>query len=167
MELRTVGDVQANVFVELPFKLVSDPAERLTVDHIIQDKDVPTKGSQVVRPYETLRNAIGSLQARIKLLAEYLERVENGKIKENPEILKNIQSVCNRLPTMTNEKFKQDFFTVELFYLCFYCYFYFFLLFCLFVNWYKFIGNGKWNDDDLFININKSCSTGKSNNGIK
>lgn len=111
MELRTVKEVTTNVFVELGYKVVSDPAERLTVDHIIQDKDVPTKGSQVVRPYETLKNAIGSLQARIELLCEYLNRVENGKIEGNPEILKSIQSICNRLPTMTNEKFKQDFFT--------------------------------------------------------
>ena len=113
MELKQVNEVSTQIFVELPFKVVSDPAERLTVDHILQDKDVPAKGSQVVRPYETLRSAIGSLRARVQLLADYCEKVEKGKVQGNTEILKNIQSVCNRLPTMTNEKFKEDFFTVK------------------------------------------------------
>lgn len=111
METKMIKDNATHVFVALPFKVVSDPAERLTVDHIIQDKDVPTKGSQIVPPYETLKNAVNALQSRVKLLVEYLSQVEQGKVKPNQEILKNIQTVCNRLPAMNNEKFSDDFFS--------------------------------------------------------
>lgn len=47
-ELKTVKDQNRTVFVELGFKVLSDPSERLTIDHIIQDKDEVTKGSAVV-----------------------------------------------------------------------------------------------------------------------
>lgn len=111
LELKMVKDVATNVFVELPYKVVSDAAERLATDHILQDKDVPTKGSQIVRPFETLQGAISALRSRIQLLVEYLTQVEKGKVEANNDILKNIQSVCNRLPIMTNEKFQDDFFS--------------------------------------------------------
>lgn len=110
LELKVVKD-SANTmqFVELPFKIVSEPAERVATDHIINDKEGASKGSQIVPEFETLKNATKSLQHRVKLLIDYLDAVEKGKIKPDQGILQGINSVCNRLPTMVNEKFQEDF----------------------------------------------------------
>mmetsp|Transcript_55096 Transcript_55096/g.87910 ORF Transcript_55096/g.87910 Transcript_55096/m.87910 type:complete len:305 (+) Transcript_55096:64-978(+) len=109
-ELRQEKDKNRTLFVELPYKVVSDPAERLTTDHIIQDKDIPTKGSAVVPAYDTLKTSLLALRARIAVLVDYLDSIETGKDKPNLQILRSIESVCNRLPIMTNEKFNADFF---------------------------------------------------------
>lgn len=101
---------KGQIFVELGFKVVSDPAERLTTDHILQDKDVPTSGSAVVPAYDTLKGSMAALRARIAVLVDYLDSVEKGKDEANLDILRSIESVCNRLPIMTNDKFNQDFY---------------------------------------------------------
>eukprot|EP00486_Rosalina_sp_Unknown_P007145 CAMPEP_0201572712 /NCGR_PEP_ID=MMETSP0190_2-20130828/16139_1 /ASSEMBLY_ACC=CAM_ASM_000263 /TAXON_ID=37353 /ORGANISM="Rosalina sp." /LENGTH=303 /DNA_ID=CAMNT_0047998823 /DNA_START=84 /DNA_END=995 /DNA_ORIENTATION=- len=109
-ELKQEKDQNRTVFVELPYKVVSDPAERLTTDHIIQDKDIPTKGSAVVPAYDTLKRALISLRVRIAVCVDYLDSLEKGKDTPNLEILRSIESVCSRLPIMTNDKFNADFF---------------------------------------------------------
>jgi len=101
---------KGQIFVELGFKVVSDPAERLTTDHILQDKDVPTSGSAVVPAYDTLKNSMAALRARIAVLVDYLDSVEKGADTANLDILRSIESVCNRLPIMTNDKFNRDFY---------------------------------------------------------
>jgi len=108
-ELKQESSANRTVFVELGFKVLSDPAERLTIDHIIQDKDIQTKGSAVVPAVDTLKNAMSALRARIAVLVEYLDLVETGKEAANLEILRSIESVCSRLPIMTNDKFNADF----------------------------------------------------------
>jgi len=116
-ELRQEKDQNRTVFVSLGYKVVSDPAERLTTDHIIQDKDIPTKGSAIVPAYDTLLKALVALRARIKVCVDYLDSLETtgdeqkkNDEKPNFEILRSIESVCNRLPIMTNDKFNADFF---------------------------------------------------------
>jgi len=108
-ELKQESSANRTVFVELGFKVLSDPAERLTIDHIIQDKESQTKGSAVVPAVDTLKNAMSALRARIAVLVEYLDLVERGKEAANLEILRSIESVCSRLPIMTNDKFNADF----------------------------------------------------------
>merc|ERR1719410_3247818 len=108
-ELKTEKNQNRTVFVELGFKVQSDPSERLTIDHIIQDKDEVTKGSAVVPAVDTLKNAMSALRARIAVLVEYLDFVEKEKEEANLEILRSIESVCSRLPIMTNDKFNHDF----------------------------------------------------------
>jgi len=44
MELKVVNDQPSNIFVELPFKVLSTPAERIATDHIVNVKDEVTDG---------------------------------------------------------------------------------------------------------------------------
>jgi COP9 signalosome complex subunit 6 len=110
-EMRQIQDSNRLVFVELAFKIISSPAERVATDHVLQNKDIVTTGSQIVPEFAILKNAVGALRARIALLIEYLVAVETGKVEADSDILRNIESVCNRLPVMTNEKFNEDFFS--------------------------------------------------------
>merc|ERR1712038_1630556 len=50
------------------------------------------------------------LRSRIAVLVDYLDSIENGKDKPNLQILRSIESVCSRLPIMTNDKFNKDFY---------------------------------------------------------
>mmetsp|Transcript_19118 Transcript_19118/g.30400 ORF Transcript_19118/g.30400 Transcript_19118/m.30400 type:complete len:300 (-) Transcript_19118:126-1025(-) len=109
-ELRQEKNTNRTVFVELTYTVVSDPAERLTTDHIIQDKDIPTKGSAAVPAYDELKNALLALRARIAVLVDYLDHIEKGKEAANLQILRSIESVCNRIPLNTNDKFSEDFY---------------------------------------------------------
>jgi len=111
MELKLVKEKTEQVFVELSFKVYSEPAERLTTDHVMRNKDIATKGSQIVPQFDEMKNAMMSLQQRIELLIEYLKAVEDKKVSRNREVLELIQGVTNRLPTMNSEKFREDFST--------------------------------------------------------
>jgi len=111
MELKVVKEKTEQVFVDLAFKVYSEPAERVTTDHVMRNKDIAVKGSQIVPQFEELRNAMGSLQERMELLIEYLNAVESKKVAPNREVLELIQGVTNRLPTMKSEKFREDFST--------------------------------------------------------
>ena len=91
------------------FKVQSDDSERLTIDHMIQDKDAPATGSAVVPAVDTLQNAMSALRARIAVLVDYVDAVESGKESANLEILRSIESVGSRLPIMTNDKFNEHF----------------------------------------------------------
>ena len=84
------------------------------------------KGSQIAPTFNTLTQATQALQSRVKLLVDYLEAVEKGKVKADETILRNIQTVCNRLPTMSSEQFKDDFFSVLVF--CFLFFVFFFVI---------------------------------------
>jgi len=95
-------------FASLPFKVVSELSERVTTDHIIQNREGAATGSQIAPEFDTLKNALGSLRQRVQLLVDYLTAIETGKVQPNQNILQGINSVCNRLPTMVHEKFKQD-----------------------------------------------------------
>merc|ERR1719410_1745729 len=53
-ELTVVSNQNRTVFACLGFKVKSDASERLTIDHIIQDKDAPATGSAVVPAVDTL-----------------------------------------------------------------------------------------------------------------
>jgi len=111
MELKVVKDKTEQEFAELPFKVYSEPAERVATDHVMRNKDIATKGSQIVPQFDELKNAMVSLQQRIELLIDYLNAVESKKVAPNREVLELIQGVINRLPTMNSEKFREDFST--------------------------------------------------------
>jgi len=49
------------------------------------------------------------LTLRIKLLLSYLEAVKNGKAPRDQSILRRVASLCNQLPAIDTQSFKQDF----------------------------------------------------------
>ncbi len=142
MQLKTVGGQPTQQLVEIAYKVVLEPSERLTTDHVIRNKDIPSTGSQIVPQFDELKKAMEALRQRVALLLEYIGRVEKGDIKSDPEIMKALQGVTNRLPTMASENFEENFFTVWLFSFPFFSY----ILFNIFLG----IGNVQRNDDDLF-----------------
>lgn len=103
------------LFIELEYTLATDEAERIGVDHIA--KHTTSSSSQVQSEVSDHLNAqysaITLLNNRIRVIYEYVKGVKHGDLKRNNEILREIQSLCNRLPVVNSPNFYKEFYTVH------------------------------------------------------
>jgi len=108
------------LFVELPFSLATEEAERIGVDHVARVSTVATAasgsadaadaGPSLVSDHLTAQySAIKMLHSRVKLIMDYVKAVDEGTLQGNHEILRDIKSLVHRLPLMDNPKFKSDY----------------------------------------------------------
>jgi len=111
--VRIVGDKRTTDFVKSSFRLTSDEAERVTVVHCARviTGDEGKEQSAVTTPYTTLKKAITSLNERLRILLRFLEDVQKGKVKADQKTLRRIKALCQRLPTMDTQSFRDDFFS--------------------------------------------------------
>ena len=66
-----------------------------------------------------MRNAIGMLHDRVNMLQTYLADVASGKVAPNQSILREVASLCGRLPVMDPPDFFTDYNdTLLITYLC-------------------------------------------------
>jgi len=111
--VRIVGDKRTTDFVKSSFRLTSDEAERVTVVHCARviTGDEGKEQSAVTTPYTTIKKAITSLNERLRILHRFLEDVQKGKVKADQKTLRRIKALCQRLPTMDTQSFRDDFFS--------------------------------------------------------
>lgn len=99
------------LFVELPYTLATEEAERIGVDHVARMSTADTgEASSVAEQLIAQHSAIKMLHSRVKLILEYIRAVEAGEIPKNLDILREAYSLCYRLPVLNTDKFKEDFF---------------------------------------------------------
>ena len=108
------GDVTM-LFIELEFTLATEEAERIGVDHIAKHSCSNSMvQSSVAEHLNAQYSAISLLHNRIKVIYEYVKEVkENKGMKKNNEILREIQSMCHRLPVINSPNFYKEFYTVN------------------------------------------------------
>ena len=58
-------------------------------------------------------NAIKMLASRVHLIAEYVKATQNGEVPFNHEIIREINALANRLPVLSSDKFKEEFYNVS------------------------------------------------------
>jgi COP9 signalosome complex subunit 6 len=97
------GEVPTLLFVPVEayrLKPESGEAERISVDHISRAGAAAGAGgaSTLTTQLGGMRNAISMLNDRIAMLHKYLGDVNNGTVSSNPSILREIASLCSRLP---------------------------------------------------------------------
>eukprot|EP01052_Picozoa_sp_SAG31_P051298 SAG31_NODE_12116_length_967_cov_1.069124_2_plen_174_part_00 len=99
----------------------SGEAERISVDHISRAGAAGAAGgaSALTTQLGGMKHAISMLHERIAWLQQYLAAVQAGKLSPNRSVLREISSLCSRLPI----KDPQDFFidyndTLLVTYLC-------------------------------------------------
>jgi COP9 signalosome complex subunit 6 len=99
-------------FVELPYVLATEEAERIGVDHVARVTCVSEAGeaSSAAEHLIAQHNAIKMLHSRIRLILEYIQDVEQGKVAKNHEILREAYSLCHRLPVLSTNKFREEFY---------------------------------------------------------
>jgi COP9 signalosome complex subunit 6 len=105
------------LFIELEYTLATEEAERIGVDHIAKHTSNAAMVQSVVSDHLNAQySAITLLNNRIRVIYDYVKMVRDDKgVKRNHEILREIQSLCNRLPVMNSPDFYKEFYTVNTF----------------------------------------------------
>ena len=126
-ELRTDvggGDKPTLMFVPVEafrLKPESGEAERISVDHISRAGSAAGAGgaSTLTTQLGGMRNAMGMLHDRVNMLQAYLADVASGNVVANQSILREVSSLCSRLPVTDPPDFFTDYNdTLLITYLC-------------------------------------------------
>jgi len=104
--------VTTMLFVQLPYTLATEEAERIGVDHVarVQSADDSLETSLVAEHLQSQHSAIKMLQSRVKLILDYIKAVEKGEVPVSEDALRLAYSLCRRLPVMKPQRFQTEFF---------------------------------------------------------
>jgi len=110
-ELHMIEDKPTSLFVKVPYKIETGEAERIAVDHVarIMPSGTSAEGSLLSAHLLGVHNAVQMLAMRIKILLQFLEATKSGKVPRDHGLLRRIASLCNQLPAVDTQVFKQDF----------------------------------------------------------
>lgn len=109
-ELHVIEDKPTMLFVKVPYRIQTGEAERIGVDYVA--KVTPAGGSedsQLTSHLLGLHNAIKMLNIRVKILHQFLDATKRGAIPFDHNILRQIYGLCNLLPAIDTQSFKEDF----------------------------------------------------------
>jgi len=109
-ELRIIKDEPTMLFSKVGYKIETGEAERIAVDHIAHVTSSSAEpGSQLTAHLMGTHNAIKMLHTKIKILLKFLENTQSGELKPDHGLLRQIAGLCNLLPAIDTEAFKEDF----------------------------------------------------------
>lgn len=98
-------------FVELPYVLATEEAERIGVDHVARVSASDSGELSAASEHLTAQHsAIKMLHSRVKIILDYVKAVQAGTIPKNHEILREAYSLCHRLPVLNTLKFREEFY---------------------------------------------------------
>ncbi|KAF8782724.1 COP9 signalosome complex subunit 6 like protein [Argiope bruennichi] len=99
------------LFVELIYTLATEEAERIGLDHMARmSTNESGESSLVAEQLQAQHSAIKMLHSRVHLILDYVRAVKQGKVAPNHEILREAYSLCHRLPVISTETFRQEYF---------------------------------------------------------
>ncbi|CAF0783458.1 unnamed protein product [Didymodactylos carnosus] len=102
-------------FIETTYTLVTEEAERIGIDHVARYSVTDSSDTSVVTEQIHIQyNAIRLLYQRMLLLLEYVKAIKNNTLPRNDDLLREIGSLCQRLPIINTEDnnnplFRDDF----------------------------------------------------------
>eukprot|EP00794_Sanderia_malayensis_P010995 gene10995-12158_t len=99
------------LFVDVPYTLATEEAERIGVDHVAKVSSAGnTDISSAAEHLQSQHSAIKMLFNRVKTILEYVKAVKAGEVPMNHEIIRDCLSLCQRLPVIDSAQFKEEFF---------------------------------------------------------
>ncbi|XP_035224018.1 COP9 signalosome complex subunit 6-like [Stegodyphus dumicola] len=99
------------LFVELSYTLATEEAERIGLDHMARmSANEAGESSLVAEQLQAQHSAIKMLHSRVRLILDYIRAVKEGKVPANHEILREAYSLCHRLPVISTDFFKEEYF---------------------------------------------------------
>ncbi|KAH6934374.1 hypothetical protein HPB50_023743 [Hyalomma asiaticum] len=100
------------LFVELPYTLATEEAERIGLDHMARMSAAGESGesSLVAQHLQAQHSAIKMLHSRVRLVLEYVKAVSSGSLPANHEVLRDAFSLCHRLPVLHTPSFQGQFY---------------------------------------------------------
>lgn len=105
------GDTKM-LFVNLPYTLATEEAERIGVDHVARMCSHESTGKSIVAEHLTAQHsAIKMLHSRVKLILSYINHVIDGTLSVNHEILREAYALSQRLPVIQTSAFQEEYYT--------------------------------------------------------
>jgi len=98
--------------IQIDHNLNPDISEKVAVDYAVQAQDAPdmsTEGSIVTDKYTKLIGSIRDMKRRVVFIQRYLKDIKGSKVQKDQEILREIRTLCNRLPIMDRNEFRQHY----------------------------------------------------------
>jgi len=110
-EVHVVDDKPTMCFAKVGYKIDSIESERIAVDHVahILPSGDSNSGSALAQHLGTQYTAISVLSERIDVIHKYTQAVAAGKVAADHEALRQIKSLCARLPALDSSRFNEEF----------------------------------------------------------
>ncbi|XP_076066687.1 COP9 signalosome subunit 6 isoform X2 [Oratosquilla oratoria] len=104
-----VNGVPTMLLVELQYTLATEEVERIGVDHVARMSAHETQESSLEN-LQAQYSAIKMLAGRVRLILEYVRSSQRGEVPFDHEILRQINALAHRLPVLSSDKFKGEFY---------------------------------------------------------
>ncbi|KAK7072643.1 COP9 signalosome complex subunit 6 [Halocaridina rubra] len=109
--LDLVNGTSTMLLVELQYTLATEEGERIGVDHVARMSSHDTQEcSLVAENLQAQYSAIKMLASRVRLILEYVRASQRGEVEFNHEILRQVNALSHRLPVLTSDKFRGEFY---------------------------------------------------------
>jgi len=109
-EVHIINDAPTTIFVPTPFKVETGEAERIAVDHvarIVPLADAPL--NMLTAHLSSTHSSIKMLNSRLATLRSFLALSQTGSLPKDHHVLRQVASLCNRLPAIDTQKFATQF----------------------------------------------------------
>ena len=109
-EVHVVEEKLTTTFAVVPYKIDSIESERIAVDHVahILPTGEGSSGYAFSQHLGTQYTAVSMLSERVEVLQRYVQAVQGGKAPADRELLRQIKSLCSRLPALDTDKFHDE-----------------------------------------------------------
>lgn len=105
-EVHDDGSPTSKTFEHVPSEIGAEEAEEVGVEHLLRDIKDTTVGSLSQKITNQLMGLKG-LNAQLHDIKNYLQRVGDGKMPINYQIVYQLQDIFNLLPDITSEQFTE------------------------------------------------------------
>jgi COP9 signalosome complex subunit 6 len=93
----------------VPFTIESEESERVGIDMAMHIGDSSGTKASIEAPAATLGNATGMLRDRIRVVVAYLKAVQDGSVPPNHDLLREISSLCHKIPCAEGPSFDETY----------------------------------------------------------
>ncbi|XP_055905999.1 26S proteasome non-ATPase regulatory subunit 7 [Eupeodes corollae] len=105
-EVHDDGTPTSKTFEHVPSEIGAEEAEEVGVEHLLRDIKDTTVGSLSQKITNQLQGLKG-LNAQLKDIKNYLQKVGDGKLPINHQIVYQLQDIFNLLPDITSDQFTE------------------------------------------------------------
>jgi len=110
-EVAVVNDMPTMRFVKISYQVDSIESERIAVDHVahILPSGESSSASAFSQSLGGIHTALEMLTERVQIICRYLAEVQAGSVPFDHNLLRQIKSLCSRLPALNSEAFHNEF----------------------------------------------------------
>jgi len=110
-EVHMIDDAPTLTFAKSSYHLETEEAERVSVDQVshLLPAGAASASSSMSSHMSSVHSAVKMLQKRVVCILSLLEAMERGEVKKDHRLLRQVASLCQRLPATETGDFKEDF----------------------------------------------------------